>query len=258
MEPWLVEQYGEIAEARLRIIEHEGGRQAFFHFMEMETHRYFVQLNDRLTFVQQCERQALVDRVCDCLVRRVDARLAGATELERPCAQDVIAITRIFELAAAHLDAPSDAGDALLAFARGDLGRVVYFTHESEKHAYRISEPDSGYIFLFAELGLVGHDLGLPFWTSRLLVDLIRMQRYFLARNAHQRPRPWRQYRQPRKPLSNASRSRIDADYAPLTASPPSIDVLANLMRDHLRFAVGEIGPKQDPGDATLFATFAT
>lgn len=237
MTPWTIEQFAQILSARERVVAREGGGQAFLHTLEMQTHRDFLTLNPQLSVAARCERRALVLRVCECLCRRVDRRLAGQSADETPSLDDTRAITRMFEAASRTLANRNDVGGVLLDFAAGALARVAYFRHGDRRHRYRVSEPDSGFIFLFAEFGFAGHAFGMPFWTRRLLFDLVKMQRYFLERNAHQRPRPWRQYRQPDRPLSNEARVRIDRDYARSFGPSPTICRLEQMMLAHLEWA---------------------
>ncbi|MCB9851656.1 MAG: hypothetical protein H6819_01065 [Phycisphaerales bacterium] len=237
MEPWTIEQFAEILAARGQVATTDDRPQRFLHELEIQTHRDFLGFNPQLTESQKVERRALVRRTCDCLIRRINSRLSDEGEIDTPPSDDVHRISQIFELAAEPLGGSIATGEALLDFASGALGHVVHFTHEGKRHPYRISEPDSGFIFLFAEFGLAANALGLPFWTNRLLLDLIKMQRYFLERNAHQRPRPWLQYRQPDRQLAPAARRRIDREFAVIAETSPTVARLEALMQANLIFA---------------------
>ncbi|HPF39373.1 MAG TPA: hypothetical protein P5081_02695 [Phycisphaerae bacterium] len=249
MEPWTDEHFEQILSARLRIVDREDARQAFLHELELETHRDFLKLNPRLTAPEKLERTRLVRRTCECLIRRVDARLSGDRSIEIPPPDDIARLCRIFDDAIAALAGKWTLGETLLDFARGALGRTVYFTHENARRPYRVSEPDSGFLFLFAEWGFAANACGQSRWTPPLLLDLIRMQRYFLERNAHQRPRPWLQYRQPQRPLTLEAQARIDAEYSAFTETPLSVPRLEALMVANLRFAT--IGRRRRPIEQT-------
>ncbi|MCA9256678.1 MAG: hypothetical protein KDA33_13610 [Phycisphaerales bacterium] len=255
MEPWTDEHFEQILAARMQIVARGDPRQAFLHELELATHRDFLKLNPRLTDAEKLERTRLVRRTCECLIRRVDARLAGQRSIEIPPPGDIAQLSRIFDGAMAALADPCSLGETLLEFARGSLGRTVYFTHENAQHPYRVSEPGSGFLFLFAEWGLAANTCGHAPWTPRLLLDLVRMQRYFLARNAHQRPRAWLQYRQPQRHITADAQARIDAEYAAFAKTTLSIPRLEALMAANLRYAT--IGRRPRSADATKLSVVA-
>lgn len=234
MEPWTNEQFSEILVARKRIATAGDRPQAFLYELELETHRDFLEFNPRLNESMKQERKSLIRRTCECLIRRIDSRMTRDLAISLPPRQDIDRVSDIFEDAAHLLGNGRKTGAVLLDFARGALGQVVHFTHNGRLYPYRISEPDSGFIFLFAEFGFAARAYGRSFWTNRLLLDLIRMQRYFLERNAHQRPRPWLQYRQPDRPLDSEPQRRIDAEYDAIAASSPTTERLEALMRANL------------------------
>jgi len=235
MEPERTEHYEQIYDGRERVVETElDARQGFLFDLERWSNDRFMPFSSDMSDAQREDRGSLVDRVRFRLERRVNLRSAGRVPDRPPARDDIEAITGIFVRAARHLRGGPYLGEVLLDFAAGDLGRSVQWHLNGEPQTYRVAEPDSGYVFLFAELGLVGRSYDIAFWTERLILDLVKMQRYFMARFPFRAP-SWRQYPQPLAPLCPQARARIDGEYRAYASDLLSIETLEALMAANLR-----------------------
>ncbi len=239
--PHKSEHYREIYLARRDVISNIDSRQRCLFDLDRMTHLEFVKLVPEFSDEQTANRLALVGRVIGLLKDRVDERAAGAVPEMLPDKEDVEEITQVFINAERHLNKEYKMSEVLLDFAAGSLRKTVYFKIRDRRdqskyteHPYHVSEPDGGFVFLFGEFALVAHSMEVAYWNRDCVLDLIKMQAYFLQRSHETRRRLWFQYIQPKTLLSPEDRRVIDAEFAQHSNGTLSITGLEDLIKNNL------------------------
>ncbi len=190
---------------------------AYLFELDRNTLPAFLPLCPELTEEQRHEREELHSVLIELLQCRLKERHAGLSISDAVGDRSLRHFNDIFEAAAAHVGQGLDTEGRLLERFAGGLLR-----HELSIPGFPkpeiISEPDSFFVFLFAEFGLLcmDHNVGVDRWPQ-LLKSLVKMQSLYLAR-FEQMPRgDWcltRFDQPPQQPVAKDVWQAIDADFA--------------------------------------------
>lgn len=213
-------------------------RHAFLFDLDRMTNKQFLEFATELTPHEIRLRMETVTRLFDGLWSRLEAR-QGANKSPQVDDNDLRLVTDIIRAAARNLDQhepEKHVGAALLEFAAGTLKRSV--AYDNAGHRYTVAEPNSSALFLFAELGIAARHLEPRFWTPQLLLDLVKMQRYYIHRFRHSGDLST--FHNPTLPLDKCIRADIDREFDGYDPNNVSLD---DLIGDNIRLA-GQKRPK--------------
>ncbi len=229
IQPPTVETREVVYEKRQKIAAHDK-RQAGLFFLDTTTHLNFIDLSE-LPAKKKERRKIVVDRLQNGLRARIESRLGRYTDpLPTIETADVDEITEVFAQTERRLEGECDLATLLTGFAAGEYERTITYQWRQWTRIYTISTPNSGYVFLFGELALVGLERGLAFWTPTLTLELVKMQRYYHARLNHGAQRRWYEFKEPHHALQPNDRNLIDQDYSmrnPTIMSPTEFQDLS-------------------------------
>jgi len=184
------------------------------------------------------ERIAAWSSLVPLLMQRLELRARGMPHLAPPITPPslLMEFSAVVYSATQKLGVGHDwyaIGRTLERFAAGDLHRDIPIPRGDQIVYHGTVEPDSFFIFFFAEFALAAMDnpachADHAMWSS-LLPHLVKMQRYFLARFPERKR--IRDYREPRAPIDQAARAAIDREWATL---PFDRATLERLMKQNL------------------------
>ncbi|MBX3394156.1 MAG: hypothetical protein KF841_02185 [Phycisphaerae bacterium] len=197
------------------------------------TNPQFLEFATELTPSEIQLRLQTVERLQAGLVGNLKARQSSTTPPPKIENDDLQLVSDVFRAAARNLDQwepEKHVGAALLEFAAGTLGARVPFN--AAGNTYPVAEPNSWMLFLFAELGIAAQRLDAQFWNPPLLLDLVKMQRYYIYRFRHHGPLTT--FTNPIYPLDKQVRGRIDSKFAIHT--PGTVD-LNSLILENIQIA---------------------
>ncbi|MCA9244336.1 MAG: hypothetical protein KDA32_10300 [Phycisphaerales bacterium] len=239
-QPWDPDHFQQVCQAREELIREScDPRQVALYHLDRMTHPGLVMLVDEMPVCARKKRADLVRAMSIELAWRVDQR---EQRLE-PHEQELVGLAAIdteFRETERLLEGRCSLTDLLLDFAAGHLSKEFEFVHEGRRLPYRLSDPDGGFIFLFAEFALAANRVLDEYWTLGVVHELVKMQSYFLERSKRFLPSTWRSLKQTPHTLSAPTRQLIDDGFKRRRVQPLTRESLASIIGENLKYARGE------------------
>ncbi len=221
--------------------------QAYLFELDRLTHPVLLHFCREVCRDERARRIQRQDDLAKVLLARLEDRFGGTAP---PAVQDVDAcrqFSAIFRQAATMLRQDyRHAGEVLEAFAAGYHRVEISVPNSSVIDV--MSEPDSYFVFLFAEFGFAcleqSHPIDPDMWLS-MLQSLVKIQSLYLERWTPDARTPMRvrDYQQPPpRPLAPHVVERITSEYSRIV----TIEQLKNKVRFNLKMAGGYRGMIED------------
>ena len=213
--------------------------QRFLFELDRQSNPDLLRLAPDLSPQQAEQRIAAWRTLVPLLMNRLELRARGMPHLAPPITPTslLLEFSQVVYKATQVLGAGHDwhaVGHALQQFAAGDLHRDIPLARGDHVVYHGTVEPDSFFIFFFAEFALASLDApaARPYHTmwAYLLPHLVKMQRYFLARFPDRRR--IRDYGEPRVPLDPSARAAIDREWVSLPSDRHTLESLMKLNLD--------------------------
>lgn len=241
-EPRFQHEYDQIAAARHRLAAADP-RQAFFFELDRRTNPVLTgfsgEFPTRPALVAHGALRADVSSILEKRLKQRWEKKAVEPISDPRLLEGLIFFSSLVRTCAAPLlSAASTAGfcRAIEAFAAGELRRKIQIqtgANNEEIEHFTVSEPDSAFVFLFAEMGIACTELRIDtdLWFPSLTA-LVKTQLYYLGR-FEPYVLPFNLYGQPTRRLSSDARARIDQDAPdpPITLDAAREAVAKNLER---------------------------